>query len=61
MSHVYPKPGPPNLLGGARNFGKIWSAYKQHEVQSTEWKMKKCMYNYSETRLRKTQLIKFPA
>jgi hypothetical protein len=37
---AYPKgalaPGPFNLLCGAGNFGKTWSACGQHEIQYTE-------------------------
>jgi hypothetical protein len=33
-----------NLLCGAGNFSKIWSACRQHEIQHTEWRMNKYMY-----------------
>jgi len=26
-----------DLLSGAGNLGKIWSAYGQHEIQHAEW------------------------
>ena len=41
-----PRTGLLNLLGGAETFGKIWFACGQHEIQLTEWRMNKCIYNY---------------
>jgi hypothetical protein len=44
--------GPLTLLCGAGNFGKIWSACRQHEIQYTERKMCKdthdltCLFFY---------------
>jgi hypothetical protein len=35
-----------NLLCGAGNFGKIWPACGQHEIQYTKWRMNKYTYNY---------------
>jgi hypothetical protein len=36
-----------NLLCGAGNFSKIWSACQQHEIQYTKRRMNKCMHNYT--------------
>jgi hypothetical protein len=39
-------PGPLNLICGAGNFGKIWPACRQHEIQHIEWRTNKYTYNY---------------
>ena len=41
-----PRPGLLNLLRGAGNFGKIWSACRQHEIQYTQRRMNQYMHNY---------------
>jgi len=40
-------PVPINLLCGAGNFGKIWSACGQHEIQYTDRSMNKCKFNFT--------------
>ena len=38
--------GPLNTSRGETNFGKIWSAWGQYEIEYTAWRMKKHTYNY---------------
>jgi hypothetical protein len=46
MLRLWISVGPLNILCGAGNLGKIWSACVQHEIQYTEWKINKSMYNF---------------